>query len=314
MAGEFAIPHAYNSYAELCEDPELDAVYIALPVSLHAEYCEMALRAGKHVLCEKPFALDATEAEQVLSTAHACQRLVMEAHHWRYHPLLSQVARLIGQVGELTFMSASFQAGINREGDIRRNTVLGAGVTLDFGCYAVQWIEWAAAQANSSSLESPLRDAGGKKLSVTRCLMTEGEPGVDEVVRAHLTVDGTSANIFCDMRPSTPFGAQLTVEGERGLVHFENPLHIDETWAEFEPTLAGQAVGLKPERVELPAEAPTTYAAQLDAFVRALRSGQAPPTSGSSIVGTQRALDELYQVAGLPNRRAFSHASREVAP
>jgi len=312
MAEEFAIPHAYGSYAELCDDPELDAVYVALPVSLHAEYCEMALRAGKHVLCEKPFALDLGEAEQVLNTANACQRLVMEAHHWRYHPLLTQVARLIAQAGELTFMSASFEAGINREGDIRRNPVLGAGVTLDFGCYAVQWIEWAAAQAVSPGRS--MSDARGTKLSVTRCSMTEGAPGVDEVIKAHLTVDGTSASIFCDMRSSTPFRARLTVEGERGLLHFENPLHVDGTWAEFEPTLAGQAAGLKPERVELPADAPTTYAAQLDAFVGALRLGQAPPTSGSSIADTQRALDELYQAAGLPNRRAFSLAARATAP
>src|SRR6187402_2659492 len=138
MADELAIPHTYSSYAELCADPQIDAVYIALPVSEHAHHCEMALRAGKHVLCEKPFALDVIEANRVLAAANSSQRLVMEAHHWRYHPLLTEVARLISQLGELTFISASFEAGINRDNDIRRDPRLGAGVTLDFGCYAVQ--------------------------------------------------------------------------------------------------------------------------------------------------------------------------------
>lgn len=298
---ELGIRRAYRSYAELCGDPEIDAVYIALPVSEHAKHCEMALRAGKHVLCEKPFAMDESEAQHVLRLAQEHRRLVMEAHHWRYHSLLPEVARLIGKLGELSFVSASFEAGVGRPADIRRNPRLGPGVTMDFGCYAVQWVAWAVA-CGARSTQTVLDPS----VEVARCSMFQEVPGVDEVVKAHLTVGSVAADIFCDMRPDTPYRSQLTVEGELGLVHFENPLLVESAWAEFEPNLQGIARGLGAERVLAEAGAKTTYAAQLDALFLALKEGAAPATAGRSILETQRVLDRLYTSAGLPSRRALA--------
>lgn len=295
IADEFGIPRVYDSYLELISDPDIDAVYVALPCSFHAVFTQQAVLSGKHVLCEKPFSLNLNEAQSILECAEANARLVVEAHHWRYHPLLPEVARLIAQLGPLVHMRAKFHVGIDEQNDIRKDPHLGAGVTMDFGCYVVQWLCWAARAGDATSMNDNL-DA-----RVKGARMIEQSYGVDVALDAELLISGIECEASCDMQKGVPFSARLIVDGAYGRVHFENPLGTDGSWVQFEPNAAGIAQNCSQTRLSSPTTT-TTYREQLVAFHQALCNGTMPPTSGQSIIETQALLDEMYRVAGLISR------------
>ena len=109
-ADRWGAPHAYGSYAELVESAEVDAVYIGTPAALHREWAIAAIEAGKHVLCEKPFAANADDARLVADAARAGDVVVMEAFHWRYHPYARQIRDVIesGVLGRIDRIDAAF--------------------------------------------------------------------------------------------------------------------------------------------------------------------------------------------------------------
>src|SRR5580692_7831774 len=113
-------------YDALVRAADVDAVYVALPASLHGEWTLRALAAGKHVLCEKPFAMNAGEAERMVSAAGAAGRVLVEAFHWRFHPLADRLAAILagGEIGAIRAIDAGFTAGID-PGDIRYDLALG---------------------------------------------------------------------------------------------------------------------------------------------------------------------------------------------
>jgi len=116
-------------------DPEVDVVYNPLPNGLHGRWTLAALAAGKHVLCEKPFAANAEEAAEVAAVADASDRVVMEAFHYRYHPLTTRVAAIVesGELGTLTEVTSSFSAPIWKPGDIRYDPQLAGGPSWTWG-------------------------------------------------------------------------------------------------------------------------------------------------------------------------------------
>jgi len=129
FAAAQGIPRALGSYEALVADPEVDVVYNPLPNGLHGRWTLAALAAGKHVLCEKPFAANAEEAAEVAAVADASDRVVMEAFHYRYHPLTTRVAAIVesGELGTLTEVTSSFSAPIWKPGDIRYDPQLAGG-------------------------------------------------------------------------------------------------------------------------------------------------------------------------------------------
>jgi len=285
-AADFArthqIPHAYGSYVELLSHPGLEAVYVALPCASHAPWVDAALQKDLHVLCEKPFSLSSVEARASVALAQARGLLLMEAHHWRYHPLVPLAERLAQQWGPFSEVQATFQVGLANPGDIRLNPALGAGVVMDFGCYVVQWADWIVRSSRSSS----------KVAEVTKSHLDEGAAGVDLACEVELRYPEVRADLRCDMRDGVPFRAFVRAEGKRGFVHFENPLGIDGaylSWPDGE------------QKLDM-AVAPSTYRGQLEAFVEALRSGRLPPTSGEIIVQTQATLDAIYEKAAVISR------------
>src|SRR5258708_1066485 len=141
-AKKHGLPRAYNSYDALLADPEIDAIYNPLPNSLHAEWTIKALKAGKHVLCEKPLAVTALQGLSMMQTARERGMLLMEAFMYRFHPqtvwALEQVAA--GRVGQVKFVCSSFSFNVgSRPHDIRLQAALAGGSLMDVGCYAVNF-------------------------------------------------------------------------------------------------------------------------------------------------------------------------------
>lgn len=130
---------ALGSYEALLADAEIDAVYIPLPNHLHKEWTLRALRAGKHVLCEKPLALNAPEAEEMAASASAAGRLLMEAFMYRFHP---DMHAFVEGLREPLHVAASFGFTVTRPDDIRLQATLGGGALLDVGCYTVSVARW----------------------------------------------------------------------------------------------------------------------------------------------------------------------------
>jgi xylose dehydrogenase (NAD/NADP) len=139
-AGRFGIPAAHRSYASLLADPAIDAVYIPLANHLHAPWTRRALRAGKHVLCEKPIALDAREARTMAAAAARSGRLLMEAFMYRFHPQIERALEIVrsGAIGEVRLVRSSFTFPFGGDpSDYRWSVRWGGGSLLDVGCYPV---------------------------------------------------------------------------------------------------------------------------------------------------------------------------------
>lgn len=157
-AAETAIPAWHGSYEGLLADPTIEAVYISLPNNLHAEWAIRALQAGKHVLCEKPLALGATQVVAMFDAARAADRFLAEGYPWLAQPQTADLRRLIGDgtIGDVRQMSVSFSAPFTDTANIRLRPENGGGALLDLGSYCVSLIrtvidarpEWVTAQAD----------------------------------------------------------------------------------------------------------------------------------------------------------------------
>ncbi|MGE3278017.1 MAG: Gfo/Idh/MocA family protein [Vicinamibacterales bacterium] len=133
------IPRAHASYEALLDDPDVDALYIPLPNSLHREWTIRAAQAGKHVLCEKPLALDAAQCDEMAAAARDAGVVLMEAFMYRFHPRTERVLAMLrdGIVGDLRAIRSAFTFRLTKPGNIRLDPDLGGGALMDVGCYAV---------------------------------------------------------------------------------------------------------------------------------------------------------------------------------
>ncbi|SRR5579875_62173 len=277
------IPHVVPSYRDLIEAPEIEAVYIALPNSLHAYWTIAALRAGKHVLCEKPLASNAVEASQMARTAGETGRILAEALHYRYHPLAVRIRDLLrsGCIGRLRELQAHFAApGI--PGDIRFDWKLSGGAQMDLGCYTLDMVRYFSGQ-------TPV---------VRRARARVGPPNVDLEMTAELEFgDGVKAHISCSMAPEAQAGAWFRATGDGGEIVVTNPVA---------PQI-GHLIRLRTPRGEKRevVEGKATYFYQLQAFVAAIRDNQPIATPLADSIVNMQLIDDVYRAAGLPPRGAF---------
>lgn len=139
FAAEMGIPVAYGSYEELINDPNIDAIYNPLPNSLHAEWSIKCAEAGKPVLCEKPLASDADEAQKMVDAFTSRGILFTEGFMYRFHPLADKVKQMVesGAVGRLSTISATFTFSVRSEDNIRLSKELAGGSLMDVGCYCI---------------------------------------------------------------------------------------------------------------------------------------------------------------------------------
>ena len=282
MASKRGIPTVHRSYADLVADDDVDAVYVPLPNGLHAEWTIKALEAGKHVLCEKPFTANVEEAEAVAAVARSSGRVVMEAFHWRYHPVAARVLSLIdaGAVGSVRRVEAAFRFPLLARGDIRWQLDLAGGAFMDAGCYAVHMIRTFARSGEPT---------------VVSATATERSPGVDASLRAELLFAEGDVRATASASMWSPPRIVATVTGDEGSIKVLNPLapHV------WHRVLVSNGEAKRREKV--PGRA--TYTHQLEAFVAAVTTGAAFPTTVDDAVANMRVIDAAYTAAGLGRRR-----------
>jgi predicted dehydrogenase len=281
MAEKRHIPTVHSSYADLIADDGIDAVYVPLPNGLHAEWTIKAVEAGKHVLCEKPFTANATEAEAVADVARRTGRVVMEAFHWRYHPLARRVLELIeeGAVGDVQRVDAAFCFPLPSRRDIRWQLDLAGGSLMDAGCYAIHMLRTFA---------------GAGEPTVRSARVKERSPGVDSYMAVELDFErgGVRGTAVASMW-SVP-KVVATVTGDEGSIKTLNPL-APHVWHRVTVTSRGTK---RRERVA----GRSTYANQLAAFVAAVETGASFPTNVDDAIANMRVIDAAYVAAGLDAR------------
>ena len=138
-AGKWQIPRSHGSYSELVEDPEIDAIYISVPNSKHAEWTIKGAEAGKHILCEKPLALTAADVDSMAAAARANGVVLQEGAMYRYHPQTERVRDMVKSdvIGQVRLIQCSFGFSLGRDSDVRLQPELGGGSLWDIGSYPV---------------------------------------------------------------------------------------------------------------------------------------------------------------------------------
>jgi predicted dehydrogenase len=147
VAEEFGAREAYGSYEDLLDDPEVEVVYIPLPNHIHKRWSIAAVRAGMHVLCEKPIALDAEEAREMQEVAEANDRFLLEAFMYRFSPVVTRAIKLVrdGAVGDLRTMHSTFSFVIGDDPtNVRLQSETGGGALYDVGCYCINVLRMMA--------------------------------------------------------------------------------------------------------------------------------------------------------------------------
>lgn len=278
------VPEVSESYAALVERTDIDAVYIGLPASHHAQWTLEALRAGKHVLCEKPFATSESEAREMVALASERGLVLAEAFHYYYHPYAQRVNELCtsGAIGTIEHMEGRFNAPIGDLDDIRYQLELGGGATMDLGCYSIHWMRMAAAA----------------EPEIVSAKAVERPAGVDEAMTAELRFpSGATGQLDCSMAKPGRLVLAFDVRGSAGSLTAVNLLapHLGHEliWRD--------ASGEHREKFE---GVQTTFDHQLLAFVAAVLDGESLPTAGPDAIGNMRAIDSIYAAAGLPPRRS----------
>jgi D-xylose 1-dehydrogenase (NADP+, D-xylono-1,5-lactone-forming) len=206
-AKEFSIPKAYQSYEELLDDPEIQAVYIPLPNTMHKEWVRKAAEKGKHVLCEKPAALNAEDVEEMAEACRSNNVLFMEAFMYQFHPQHQRVRELIaeGAIGEVRHMRSAFTFKLDFERNkqnIRLNKGLGGGSIWDVGCYCIHSTRYILGQEPieayvkaSVQEEFDVDTKASGLLTFEKGVTASFECGFDQPMRDCYEVSGTKGTI-----------------------------------------------------------------------------------------------------------------------
>ncbi len=281
FARKWSIPTVHSDYSALIADPGLDAVYIPLPNGLHARWMLAALAAGKHVLCEKPFTSNAAEARDVAKAASDSGLVVMEAFHYRYHPLMARALMLVadGAIGEVRHVETRFCFPLPLFSDIRYSYDLAGGALMDAGCYAVHC----------------LRQFGPGEPTVRSARATLHTRQVDRAMSAILRFPtGATGAITCSLwsRHLLAMSARvLGSDGELRIFNFIAPQY-------YHRLSVRSGAGRWHEKVA----GEPTYTYQLRAFARAVSDGADVLTPPADAVHTMTVIDDIYRAAGMTPR------------
>jgi predicted dehydrogenase len=279
-ASGLGIGRALGSYEDLLADPDVDAVYNPLPNHLHTEWTIAAARAGKHVLCEKPLATNAAEAERMIRVCEAEGVLLMEAFMYRLHPTWEAVRELLasGRIGELKTVQSWFSYFNDDPNDIRNQLDAAGGALYDIGCYCV----------NLSRMlfgAEPIRVQG----TVTRDPVT----GVDTLTSGILDFDDGIASFTCSTRAEPD--QRVHIYGTEGRISLEIPFNIPWDRPTRVLVTAGGDPPVRPETEVLTFDPANEYSIQAERFAAAALDGGPVPIPPSDAVGNLRVIEELFR-------------------
>jgi D-xylose 1-dehydrogenase (NADP+, D-xylono-1,5-lactone-forming) len=271
-AQEWGIERAYGSYEALLEDPDVEAVYVSLPNTMHCEWSIRAVEAGKHVLCEKPMSRQADEVESAFDAAERAGRLLSEAFMYRHNPQTARLRELIaeGAIGALRVIRSAFSYSLHDAENIRLRTDVDGGSLMDVGCYCV----------NGSRLL-----AGEPELVFGRSQL--GPSGTDWVFAGTMAFPGDVVALF-DCGTSLPERDELEVIGTEG------SLFLDDPWHGYMPVIELRRDG-GVERIELEPE--DSYRLELENLSDSIRGEATLLLGREDAVGQARTIEALSRSA-----------------
>ena len=273
-AREWNIPRALGSYEALLADPEIDVVYNPLPNNLHAEWTIKALRAGKHVLCEKPMTLTLAELDEIIATSRETGRIVTEAFMYRHHPQTLKVKEMVesGSLGRLQLIRGAFTFTLTREGNYRSDPAMGGGSIWDVGCYPISY-------ARTLVGAEPLEVFGWQ---------VEGPSGVDESFVGQMRFEGGVLAQF-DCGFASPFRSWMEIVGSEATLSIPNPFKPNHK-ATVTLTRGDQAEVLHMPGADL-------YLGEVDDMCDAIQHGRSPRITLADSRGNLAAILALLESA-----------------
>jgi len=279
VADALDIPRAHGSYQALLDDPDIDAVYIPLPNHLHAEWTIAAARAGKHVLCEKPLAMRATDAQRMVDAADAAGVHLMEAFMYRHHPSWRAAIDLVraGRIGPVLAVQSWFSYYNDDPTNIRNILDAGGGALYDIGCYNV-------------SLSRLLFDA--EPIDVQAAIVRDPVGGTDVLTSALLRFERGHATFSCSTRVETD--QRVDIYGSDGRISIEIPFNIPPDRPTRIHVTHGGDAPVAPESETFEFAAADPYAAEFDAFAAAVLDGERTPVPGSDAVANLRVIERIF--------------------
>jgi len=283
FARRAGIPVVHDTYDEVVNDPNVDAIYNPLTISGHHEWTIRALNAGKHVLCEKPFAMNEAEAQEMADCARENDLICAEAFHYYYHPLSRRMREIVqsGVLGSIRFADAHFQNVVeDTPSQIRYRIELGGGATMDLGCYPLHFLRHTF-------------EAEPQVVSATAATVHEH---IDIEMVAELLFPGdTPARIWCRMNAAGGFSSGMNVYGDKGRLKVVNPMV-----PQREPHLIELVTAWGTRRETLTTTPTFNY--QLQAFIDAIDGVRPMPTDAIDGVISMRVIDNVYRAAGMTPR------------
>ena len=272
-AREWEIPRAYGSYEALLEDPDVDAVYISLPNTMHVDWSIRSVEAGKHVLCEKPLTRTPVDAERAFDAADRAGRILMEAFMYRHNPQTRRLRTLIdeGAVGEVRLIRSAFSYLLYDEDNIRLRTDVEGGALMDVGCYCV----------------SGSRLAAGAEPEWVSGSAWYGPTGTDWIFTGLMRFPGNVLATF-DCGTALPNRDELEVIGS------EASLFVDDPWHAGNPVIELRRDG---GTEEIRVDREDSYQLQLENLADAIAGAAEPLLGRDDALGQARALAALHASA-----------------
>ena len=271
-AAEWGIPRAYGSYEELLADPQIEALYISLPNTMHVEWSIRAAEHGKHVLCEKPFDSSPDRVDDAFDAADRAGTLLSEAFMWRHNPQTKRLRELLdqGAIGELRLVRSCFSYGLYDEDNIRLRPDVEGGALMDVGCYCISGSRLVAGEPESAFGSS-----------------STGPSGTDWVFTASLRFPGDVLGIF-DCGTAMPNRDELEAIGSEGSLFLDDPWHCRRPVIELR-----RDDGV--ERIEL--EPVDSYGLELENLSDAIRGEGELLLGRDDAVAQARVIDGLFRSA-----------------
>jgi len=273
-AKEWNIPRVFGSYEAMLADPDIDVVYNPLPNGLHAEWTIKAAQAGKHVLCEKPFAVTVEQVDAMAAAAQKAGVVVAEAFMYRHHPQTLKVKELVesGAIGKLRLALGSFSFNLTRDSDVRLDPVLGGGSIWDVGCYPISYVRCVI---------------GAEPVEVFGRQVT-GPTGVDMTFTGQMRFAGDVFAQF-DCSFGMPFRAHIEIVGSEGIISVPQP---------FKPERDDKILLTRHDETEtIPIPGQMLYLGEVEDMADAILQGNAPRVSLADSRGNVAAIVALLQSA-----------------